>query len=137
MSHRETDRRRFLKQAGLAALVATAGAHVRSSRADNAAPYSSGTDAPKLQAPANACDCHMHIYNSRYPVAPTATLRPPDAGVVDYRLLQKRIGTSRNVVVQPSTYGTDNSCTLDAVAQIGPSARAVAVVDTSDRKSVV
>ena len=49
----------------------------------------------------------------------------------DYRLLQKRIGTTRNVVVQPSTYGTDNRCTLDAVAQIGPTARAVAVVDTT------
>ena len=31
----------------------------------------------------------------------------------------------------PSTYGTDNSCTLDAMAQLGPPARGVAVVDTS------
>jgi len=131
MSHGRTDRRRFLKQAGLAALAATAGAGVRNSWGDDAVPYSSGTEPPKFQPPAGACDCHMHIYNSRFPVAPTATLRPPDAGPADYRLLQKRIGTSRNVVVQPSTYGTDNSCTLDAVAQIGPSARAVAVVDTS------
>ncbi|HTT37602.1 MAG TPA: amidohydrolase family protein [Burkholderiales bacterium] len=131
MSHGRTDRRRFLKQAGLAALAATAGAGVHNSWGDDAVPYSSGTEPPKFQPPPGACDCHMHIYNSRFPVAPTATLRPPDAGPADYRLLQKRIGTSRNVVVQPSTYGTDNSCTLDAVAQIGPSARAVAVVDTS------
>ena len=131
MSYGETDRRRFLKRAGLAALAATAGARVRNSRGDDAVPYSSGMEPPKFQAPPGACDCHMHIYNSQFPVAPTATLRPPDAGPADYRLLQKRIGTSRNVVVQPSTYGTDNSCTLDAVAQIGPSARAVAVVDTS------
>jgi len=131
MSPRGTDRRRFLKHAGAAALAAAAGAHVRNGWGDEAVPYSSGTEAPKLQAPSGACDCHMHIYNGRFPVAPTATLRPPDASPANYRLLQKRIGTSRNVVVQPSTYGTDNSCTLDAVAQIGPSARAVAVVDTS------
>ncbi len=37
----------------------------------------------------------------------------------------------RNVVVTPSTYGTDNRVTLDAMAQIGATARGVAVVDTS------
>ena len=73
----------------------------------------------------------MHIYNSRFPVAPNAKLRPPDATVDAYRLFQKRIGTTRNVVVTPSTYGTDNSCTLDAMAKLGPTARGVAVVDTS------
>jgi predicted TIM-barrel fold metal-dependent hydrolase len=73
----------------------------------------------------------MHIYNANYPVAPSATLKPPDALVADYKLLQKRLGTSRNVVVTPSTYGTDNRVTLDAMAQIGATARGVAVVDTS------
>jgi predicted TIM-barrel fold metal-dependent hydrolase len=73
----------------------------------------------------------MHIYDSRFPAAPGATLRPPDASVDDYRLLQKRIGTTRNVVVTPSTYGTDNRCTLDALGKLGPGARGVAVVDTS------
>src|SRR4029077_6290805 len=71
------------------------------------------------------------IYDSRFPVAANATLRPPDALVPDYKLLQKRIGTTRNVVVTPSTYGNDNSATLDAMAKIGPSARGVAGVDTS------
>jgi predicted TIM-barrel fold metal-dependent hydrolase len=125
------NRRAFLKGAGLTALAATAGLHIRESRAAQPVPYSSGTEPPRLAVPPNACDCHMHIYDSRFPVAPTATLRPPDATVDDYRLLQQRIGTVRNVVVQPSTYGTDNRCTLDAVARIGPSARAVAVVDTT------
>ena len=126
-----TRRRTFIKGAGMAALAAAGWIPMRDSRSAEPVPYSSGTEAPKLKAPANACDCHMHIYDSRFPVAPTATLRPPDASVGDYRMLQKRIGTARNVVVQPSTYGTDNRCTLDAVAQIGPKARAVAVVDTT------
>ena len=89
-----------------------------------------GTEPPKLKAPANACDCHHHIYGSQYKVDPRSTLRPGDATVEDYRPLQKRIGTSRNVVVQPSTYGTENAPTLDAVAAFGPKARAVVVVDT-------
>jgi predicted TIM-barrel fold metal-dependent hydrolase len=91
--------------------------------------WSSGTEAPKLKAPANSCDCHHHIYDAKYPVDPRSTLRPGDASVDDYRAFQKRIGTSRNVVVQPSTYGTDNRVTLDAVTAFGPTARAVVVVD--------
>jgi D-galactarolactone isomerase len=90
--------------------------------------FSAGTATPKLQAPASATDCHHHIYNSKFPVDPTATLRPPDALVEDYRALQRRIGTSRNVLVQPSTYGTDNRAHLEALASFGPSARMVAVV---------
>jgi len=73
----------------------------------------------------------MHIYDAKYPVAANATLKPGDALVADYKLLQKRIGTSRNVIVTPSTYGTDNRVTLDAMAQIGPTARGVAVVDAT------
>jgi D-galactarolactone isomerase len=69
----------------------------------------------------------MHIYDSRFPLAPNAKLRPPDTTVDDCRLFQKRIGGTRNVVVTPSTYGTDNSCTLDAIARLGPTARDVAV----------
>jgi D-galactarolactone isomerase len=70
----------------------------------------------------------MHIYDSRYPVATTALLRPPDATVADYRIIQSTLGLRRVVVVQPSTYGLDNSCTLDAVAELGD-ARAIVVVD--------
>ena len=122
-------RRGFLKAMGATIIVAS-GLDAAAGQAQTV-PWSSGTEAPKLKAPPNACDCHMHIYNSRFPVAPNAKLRPPDATVDAYRLFQKRIGTTRNVVVTPSTYGTDNSCTLDAMAKLGPTARGVAVVDTS------
>jgi len=129
--HRNIDRRRLMKTAGAMALAAAAGA-VRSEQAfAQQVPWSSGTESPRLKAPANACDCHMHIYDAKYPTDPKATLKPADALVADYKLLQKRIGTSRNVVVTPSTYGTDNRVTLDAIAQIGPTARGVAVVDAT------
>ena len=80
------------------------------------------------QFPPGACDTHMHIYDSRYPTAASSLLRPPDATVGDYRRVQASLGLQRVVVVQPSTYGFDNSCTLDAVAEIGDSARAVVVI---------
>jgi predicted TIM-barrel fold metal-dependent hydrolase len=92
-------------------------------------PHSSGTAAPKLKLPANACDCHMHIYDAaRFPPLRPGARMQPDAAVADYRLLQQRIGTSRTVVVQPAAYHTDNDVTLDAIAQLGREARGIAVL---------
>jgi D-galactarolactone isomerase len=122
-------RRAVLRAMG-ATVMAAGGFGASQGQAQQPAPWSSGTELPKLKAPPNACDCHMHIYDSRFPVAPNAKLRPPNATVDDYRLLQKRIGATRNIVVTPSTYGADNSCTLDAIAKLGTTARGVAVVDT-------
>jgi len=53
---------------------------------------------------------------------------PPEASVADLRTLRMEIGVPRQVVVQPSFYGFDNSCTRDAVVELGPSARGIAVV---------
>ena len=89
-------------------------------------PNSSGTNAPKLKAPANAADCHIHIYDARFqpPVG-----KPLHGTVSDYRLLQKRIGVSRVVIVQPRNYATDNSVTVDAIKQLGiENARGIAVL---------
>jgi D-galactarolactone isomerase len=123
--------RRALLTAMGATFIAAGGLNASNGQAQQAVPWSEGTEQPKLKAPPNTCDCHMHIYDSRFPVAANAKLRPADATVDAYRLLQKRIGATRNVVVTPSTYGTDNSCTLDAMAKLGATARGVAVVDTS------
>ena len=117
------------RRAILAAAAAVAAMPRRA--AAQAVKWSAGEERPTLQAPANATDCHQHIYDSRFPIDKSATLRPGDATVADYRALQRRIGTTRNVVVQPSTYGTDNRCLLDALGQFGATARGVAVVDTS------
>jgi len=74
----------------------------------------------------------MHIYGpqDRYPVAPTNPSPVPfSRDLVAYRQVQARLGFSRTVVVQPAAYGTDNRCTLDAVAAMGPAAaRAVVAV---------
>lgn len=90
----------------------------------------SAKSTPKLKAPENACDTHMHFYDKKYPLAPTAASAPPEDGSVDtYRALRRRIGITRTVVVQPTAYGKDNTCTLDGMAALGKAARGVAVVD--------
>ena len=102
--------------------------------AGEAVPNSAGTDRPRLEAPAGACDCHMHIYDAeRFPPARPGSRMQANAGVADYQRLQRRIGTTRTVIVQPAAYGTDNAVTLDAIARLG-NARGVAVVfpDVSD-----
>lgn len=81
--------------------------------------------------PANITDCHHHIYDSRFPMDSHSQLRPADATIAGYRLLQKRLNLTRHVVVQPSTYGLDNRCLLDALHQFGPiTTRGIAVVNT-------
>lgn len=99
-------------------------------RAQETVKWSAGTEPAKTAVPPDSIDCHHHIYDSKYPAAPTAALHPGDASVADYRRLQKRIGTSRNVVVQPSTYGVDNALLLEALKEFGAAARGVAVVNT-------
>ena len=85
---------------------------------------------PKLKTPPGACDCHMHIFDSRFPLAEKARRQEADAPVSEYRKLQQRLGLERVVVVQPTSYGRDNRCTLEAIAQLGAGARGIAVVDS-------
>ena len=94
----------------------------------HAVPHSAGLNRPVRALAPLACDCHMHIFDARFAPSPHWPRTPPDAPVAAYRLLQQRLGTQRAVVVTPSTYGTDNACTLDALDQFGDGARGVAVV---------
>jgi D-galactarolactone isomerase len=127
MSKRRIGRRAFLQGAGLAALSAAGIVPAQPSQKQGAVPNSSGTETAKLRAPANACDCHHHIYDAvRFPPAQPGA--EPNARVAEYRLLQRRIGTTRDVVVTPRPYLTDNRVTLDAIAQFGANARGVAVI---------
>jgi len=125
--NRDIERRTFLQGAGLAALAAAA-VEPGQARAQQAVPNSAGSAAPSVKAPANTCDCHMHIYDERFPVGRPGSRLQTNASVKDYRLLQQRLGTSRVVIVTPAVYVTDNRVTLDAIAQLGPAARGVGVV---------
>jgi len=77
---------------------------------------------------AGACDCHVHIYEDKYPLIPNVAVIPPHSPVSSYREVQRALGLSRAVIVQPTGYGWDNSCTLDALAQLGDAARGIALV---------
>jgi D-galactarolactone isomerase len=123
-------RRTFLKGTALAALTAVGGGAAEVD-AQVAVPNSAGTEPPKLRAPANACDCHHHIYDPRFPFSQPGARMVPTSLVADYRLLQRRIGTTRNIVVTPAPFPAsvaDNKVTIDAIAQFGANARGVAIV---------
>jgi predicted TIM-barrel fold metal-dependent hydrolase len=128
MNNHTIDRRTFLGAAGAAALTAAGALDPPRSRAQQPVPNTTGTELAKLKAPANAADCHIHIYDPRFQEYNPGRARPNNATVRDYRLLQKRIGATRVVVVTPRNYETDNRVTVDALAQLGAGARGVAVL---------
>lgn len=82
---------------------------------------------PGYRAPPGAVDCHHHVYDSRFPLVADATYRPGDATALAYRAFRDTLGLACSVVVQPSVYGYDNACTLDAVRRLGQ-ARGIAVI---------
>jgi predicted TIM-barrel fold metal-dependent hydrolase len=92
-----------------------------------------------FDVPPGACDCHTHIFGepARFPFVPGRTYTPESASVDEVRALHRALHTSRVVIVQPSVYGTDNACTLDAVSRLGSGARGVAVIDDSTRESTL
>jgi D-galactarolactone isomerase len=86
---------------------------------------------PSSRLPAGATDCHMHAYGDPhlFPTDPQSAFPPVANGSIgNYLKVRERLGISRAVVVQPSVYGFDNSCTLAAMAALGADARGVAVV---------
>lgn len=95
------------------------------------APAQQHIEAPDFAMPANACDCHAHVFGTTecYPLVDNRVYTPPPASLEQYHHLLKTLGFSRGVIVQPSVYGTDNRATLDAVAQNPEHLRAVVVVD--------
>ena len=84
--------------------------------------------------PQAACDCHTHVFGpaSQFPFSEHRAYTPGDASVQELLELHQQLGIARVVIVQPSPYGTDNSCTvagLHAFNQLGHEARGVAVID--------
>lgn len=85
-----------------------------------------------FEVPRGACDCHVHVFDpAQFPYDSGRVYTPPEALVDKLRDLQTALHFDRLVIVAPSVYGVDNSCTLDAVRQLGGAARAVVMVDNS------
>jgi predicted TIM-barrel fold metal-dependent hydrolase len=92
--------------------------------------------AVNFEVPPGACDCHVHVFDPKFPLAERRVYTPPPATVEDLRDLQRALRFERVVLVQPSVYGTDNSCHLDALRRLGSRARGVMVIgkDTSQNQ---
>jgi predicted TIM-barrel fold metal-dependent hydrolase len=80
--------------------------------------------------PRGACDCHVHVFGpkARFPLAAARTYTPMDAPRAALEAMLTRQGLDRVVLVQPSTYGFDNACMMDAIDALGNRARGVAVL---------
>lgn len=126
----QTSRRRFLLGSCATAICLASGRLLAGTSVPAAMqiPNSSAVRTPRLRVPANACDAHIHVIDSGFAPALAGTPAVSGMSIDDYRLLQRNNGTSRLVIVQPKYYGTDNRCTLNAIARFGSQARGIAVV---------
>jgi 2-pyrone-4,6-dicarboxylate lactonase len=75
------------------------------------------------------CDCHVHVFDpQRFRYATPRRFTPSEATVSQLEEHMRAVGLCRVVLVQPSVYGEDNACLLDALHRLGDAARGVAVV---------
>ena len=84
-----------------------------------------------FSVPTGAADCAVHVFadTKRFPYWEGRTYTPEPATVAELRQVMQALHLDRVVVVQASTYGTDNSCVLESIREIGAGARGVAVID--------
>ncbi len=87
--------------------------------------------APAFRAPSFSCDSHFHIFGpaERYPYGTDIRYKPPLAPLKDYLKLARHLGVERYVFVQPSAYGRDNACMLDAMREMGATCRGIVDMD--------
>lgn len=86
---------------------------------------------PGFKAPPLSCDAHFHVFGpaARYPYGTDLRYPPPLAPLQDYLALARRLGFERFVFVQPSAYGRDNACLLEAMREVGAKCRGIVDLD--------
>ena len=86
---------------------------------------------PAFAVPDLACDAHMHVFGplDRYPCVERPHYTLPDGKLAHYLRLMEVLKLKRFVIVQPSFYGTDNRCMIDALQVAGSIARGVAMIE--------
>lgn len=86
---------------------------------------------PRFRLPAGAVDAHCHVFGPGdvFPYAPERKYTPVDAAKEKLFALRDRLGFERNVIVQATCHGTDNSALVDALRAAGGKARGVATID--------
>lgn len=73
------------------------------------------TTPAKFRPPPKAAECHAHVFGpfSKWPTGRPTSEQPYEA----YVRMHEILGIERGVLTQPSHYGVDNSCMLDAMAR--------------------
>ena len=84
-----------------------------------------------FDVPAGACDCHTHIFGdpARFPLFAGRTYTPETALPEEMARVHEALHMQRVVIVTPSVYGSDNSCSLYGMKARGANARGIAVID--------
>jgi predicted TIM-barrel fold metal-dependent hydrolase len=104
--------------------------------------FLSDKSASKLSRPLpkGAWDSHMHVVDPvRFPLAVDAQYKPHPHTIKDAKNFYSDLGIRNMVFVQPSIYGDDNSCMLEALEHVTPKhGRAVVQFDpeTIDNKTM-
>jgi 2-pyrone-4,6-dicarboxylate lactonase len=85
---------------------------------------------PRFTLPPGAVDAHCHVFGPgrEFPYAPERKYTPCDASKEQLFSLRDHLGVSRNVIVQATCHGADNSAMVDAVRAADGRARGVATV---------
>jgi 2-pyrone-4,6-dicarboxylate lactonase len=86
---------------------------------------------PTFHLPDGTVDAHCHVFGpgNVFPFAPERKYTPCDAGKEELFALRDFLGVSRNVVVQATCHGSDNSAMLDVLRSSNGAARGVATVE--------
>ena len=89
-----------------------------------------GPSRPQLVLPAGAVDAHCHVFGpgSEFPYADERKYTPCDASKEQLFALRDHLGFDRNVIVQATCHGADNSAMVDAVRASEGRAKGVATV---------
>ena len=85
---------------------------------------------PSFQLPAGAVDAHCHVFGpgAEFPYAPERKYTPCDASKHQLFALRDHLGFDKNVIVQATCHGADNSALVDALISSKGKARGVATV---------
>lgn len=85
---------------------------------------------PKFVVPVGAVDAHCHVFGpgDEFPFAPERKYTPCDASREQLFALRDFLGFEKNVVVQATCHGADNSALLDVLEHSDDMARGVVTV---------
>jgi len=93
---------------------------------------------PRFQLPKGAVDAHCHVFGPGhlFPFAPERKYTPCDASYEQLFALRDRLGFDKNVIVQATCHGADNSAMIDALSRSDGRARGIATVrrDITDQE---